>query len=174
MAKLKGNGRDNNIFGSTRDDRITAFAGDDFLFGGLGNDKLDAGSGNDELSGGKGNDTLIGGSGDDVLTGGEGRDILIGGSGEDVMTGGAGDDIFRFPTGTQTDSGVSNADIITDFEQVNGAGGDKLQIPSGSSVLLSFLINGNVGSWWFEYGGGGHAGFMILVGLTSQPDFEFI
>jgi Ca2+-binding RTX toxin-like protein len=195
MGKIKGNGRDNNLFGTSSSDTISAFGGDDFLFGGSGNDTLNGGGGDDELSGGKGNDKLAGGAGidilvggagsdelnggadNDVLSGGAGNDILIGGAGTDIMVGGAGDDIFRFLPGVQTPAGTQNADIITDFNQLAGVGGDVLQVPAGSTIDYSFqIVDSGVSSWFIQYtrNAAADAGFVVLAGLAEAPDIEFV
>lgn len=195
MAKLKGNNKNNDIFGTSSNDIIDGKGGDDFIFGGAGNDEIKGGSGNDEIFGGSGNDkltggsdndTLVGGAGDDTLTGalgndvlvgGTGNDILIGGGGKDIMTGGDGDDHFRFVANSQeTDLGIANMDIITDFNQVAGAGGDVLELPTGAVVAISQSSGaGGVPSWFIQYSIGGQTkGFVDLEGLTTAPDIVFI
>jgi Ca2+-binding RTX toxin-like protein len=127
-------------------------------------------------TGGRGNDILKGALDNDVLDGGVGNDILIGGEGRDVMTGGAGDDIFRFLTGQQTPSGSPNNEVITDFQQIAGAGGDKIQIPAGTSVTFNEAIKlsgGEIEGWFFQYSSGSSYGWMVLVGLQTAPDWEF-
>jgi Ca2+-binding RTX toxin-like protein len=68
---LRGNGRDNNIFGLR---------------------------GWDDLYGYGGRDLLDGGRGEDLLIGGRGRDALWGGRGKDFLEGGRGNDDFWFNT----------------------------------------------------------------------------
>lgn len=132
--------------------------------------------GNDEINGGKGNDDVNGGAGDDHIAGGTGKDTIIGGAGRDVMTGGAGDDIFRFLPGVQTPPGAGKADIITDFQQIAGPEGDKLQLPTGSTVIWNEVVhmNGVPLGWYLEYLGGGNSGFILLTGLSTAPDYEFV
>ncbi len=112
-------GMDNDvIFGDHGKDKLSGGSGNDELFGGASNDRLSGNSGDDDLYGGKGNDKLSGGSGNDELyggsqadelTGGSGSDLLDGGLGNDQLTGGADADVFVF-------AGVTNTDVITDFE----------------------------------------------------------
>lgn len=158
MAKIRGSGKDNELFGKSANDLLFGLGGDDFIFGG------------------KGNDILNGGIGDDTLVGGAGKDTLIGGPGTDVMTGGAGDDVFRFVLGIETPTGAPNTDVITDFDQVAGAGGDKLQLPSGVTIWLNEAIEarGSIIAWQVVYQGNGSQGFMILNGLQTAPDYEII
>ncbi|MCU1376962.1 MAG: hypothetical protein JWO68_4248, partial [Actinomycetia bacterium] len=58
--------------------------------------------------------------GNDILDGGTGNDSIYGGLGNDRLTGGSGADTFKF-----AETGLANADIITDY---NGAAGDKLDL----------------------------------------------
>ena len=63
--------------------------------------------------------SITGSGSADTLTGGSGDDIIIGGNGRDTLTGNAGSDTFVFRTaaeaGNGTGTGVTNADLITDF-----------------------------------------------------------
>jgi Ca2+-binding RTX toxin-like protein len=62
---LRGNDRDNNIFGLGGWDDLYGYGGRDILDGGRGEDLLRAGSGRDDLWGGRGQDFLHGGKGND-------------------------------------------------------------------------------------------------------------
>lgn len=89
-------------------------AGDTFdsienVIGSNYNDALVGGSGANRLDGGGAADYLNGGGGADVIVGGVGGDTLIGGAGDDILTGGTGADKFTF-------SGLSGADVVTDFQ----------------------------------------------------------
>ncbi len=82
--------------------------------GGLGLDTLLGGGGEDTLLGQAQHDVLRGGGGDDALNGGRGNDVLVGGKGSDVLIGGAGRDAFVFAR--SRDNGVSDADVVEDFQ----------------------------------------------------------
>lgn len=177
MAKIKGNNKDNDLFGKSGKDEINGYGGDDFIFGGAGNDKLYGGAGNDEINGGVGNDLIVGGADDDVLTGGTGKDIIIGGIGHDIMTGGAGNDVFRFLPGHQSLQGWNVSDVITDFQQLPGNAGDLLEIPAGTTVRFNQPImsgQSSIAGWYFEYGNDQNTGWVILPGLQTAPDYAFV
>jgi Ca2+-binding RTX toxin-like protein len=76
---IKGNARDNHLFG---------LGGNDTLYGFGGNDYLEGGPQNDYVYGGDGDDTLLGSDGDDHLYGEAGTDTLWGGLGADFLNGG--------------------------------------------------------------------------------------
>lgn len=67
------------------------------------------------LSGLNGNDNLLGSAGSDRLLGGAGIDRLTGGVGRDVHTGGSERDIFDFNSLSESATGTSTRDRITDF-----------------------------------------------------------
>lgn len=73
---IKGNARDNWLYGMGGNDSIWDRAGNDYVFGGDGSDRLYGGVGLDHLDGGAQDDVLvsIGGGQNDVLTGGMGYD----------------------------------------------------------------------------------------------------
>lgn len=96
VAKIEGNGSNNNLHGTSNDDVIYGYGGSDRLSGWAGDDRIYGGLGNDALYGDKGRDTLNGQDGNDVLDGGPGNDLLIGGAGDDYYFGGLGDDRFVF------------------------------------------------------------------------------
>lgn len=76
MANIYGTaGADNNLQGTSLNDKIYGYGGDDIL---------DGGDGNDALYGNEGEDLLLGGAGNDQLTGGEGADRMVGGTGNDT------------------------------------------------------------------------------------------
>ena len=89
--------------------------GNDLINGNGTSNTLSSLGGNDRLRGGGGNDRLYGGSGNDRLDGGTGNDFLDGGTGRDTLTGGTGQDTFLFNAAV----GVTNADVITDFNVVD-------------------------------------------------------
>ena len=87
----------------------------DFVYGFLGSDKIYGYGGNDILYGNSGNDTISGGSGVDLLTSGTGKDTL---------SGGAGSDRFIFESSSESSTGATTADMITDFSR----GSDKISL----------------------------------------------
>lgn len=160
MARIDGNGRNNDLNGRGEDDVIRGLGGndeldgnggDDTLNGGSGNDELDGDTGNDSLLGAGGNDELDGGSGDDVLRGGKGDDELNGDNGDDMLFGGKGADTFKFESREGDDtigdfkSGVDRIlfDIdglsFSDLNITNNDAGDAVitwSDPAGSSITL--------------------------------------
>jgi serralysin len=80
--------------------------------GNAGNNDITGTSGNNRLYGYEGNDTLDGGAGDDYLLGAEGNDTLTGGAGYDRMYGGTGDDTYI--VGDLSDYAYENAGEGTD------------------------------------------------------------
>ncbi len=74
--------------------RINGNGGDDFLIGSPKNDTIDGGTGNDRIWGLEGRDRLFGGADNDRLYGGPGSDFLDGGTGRDTLNGGSGRDSY--------------------------------------------------------------------------------
>ncbi|WP_424978293.1 Ig-like domain-containing protein [Leisingera sp. S232] len=70
--------------------------------------------GGDEITDGA--DNIQGNEGDDIINGGGGADTLTGGLGSDTLTGGAEADEFVFNSFSQSRSGDTNRDVITDFD----------------------------------------------------------
>ncbi|MBR0830454.1 VCBS domain-containing protein [Bradyrhizobium manausense] len=95
----------------------------------------DASVGHDTITGGVNsvagsnfNDTIVGSNvSNDFLSGNAGNDYLNGNLGNDFLSGGAGSDLFVY-------SGLSNADVINDF---NHAQGDMIEI-AGVAGIASF------------------------------------
>jgi len=86
-ATIHGEGGDDLVSGSQRDDFLYCDAGHDTVFGAYGNDLMIGGTGNDLLVGHEGRDTLIGGEDNDHVLGGEANDVLFGSSGDDRLYG---------------------------------------------------------------------------------------
>lgn len=124
MNTINGNGRANNITGTSGDDLIRARGGDDTVNGGAGNDDIRAG---------RGDDLVFGGDGDDIIRGGRGNDTIDAGPGNDTVIGGDGADVFV--VGPNTDTLV-----IKDFE--NGI--DQIDV----TALGINLANPGAGQHW--------------------------
>ena len=90
--KLKGTKKADVIAGLAGNDKISSLAGNDIVCGGDGKDTIDLGKGKDEARGEGGADTLKGGPGKDKLLGAAGKDKLLGGPGQDLCNGGGGKD----------------------------------------------------------------------------------
>lgn len=133
-----GNGGNNKLIGTAKDERfdagggkdlVRAKDGDDQVLGGAGNDKLFGDGGNDLILGGAGNDKIYGGDGDDTLDGGAGRDVIRGDAGSDLLIGGAGNDKLFAGNGGSAGStmiGGAGNDIMK-----GGEGRDSFQFAPG-------------------------------------------
>ncbi len=147
-----------NIVGSSLSDFFMGGSGDNILRGGNGDDTLIGLGGNNILDGGLGIDTLdysaapsavtinlgsgsgLNGSGGadtfgyvENVIGSVFADLIAVGSGVNVLTGGAENDIF------QCALGLSDGDIVTDFNG-NGAGaGDILRFTGYGTVGATFV-----------------------------------
>jgi hypothetical protein len=100
---------------------ISAFSlkpstGNDQVIGTSKNEKIDTLSGDDSIDGLAGNDTLIGGTGNDTL---------IGGLGKDNLTGGLGADVFKYNSTVESGITTSTQDTITDFKHTDN---DKIDL----------------------------------------------
>jgi Ca2+-binding RTX toxin-like protein len=104
----------------------------ELIYGTDRNDRISAGPGRSTLIGGKGDDVLYGNGGDDVLIGGPGNDTVDGGAGNDHLSGESGADVVRGGSGTDT---VSYSDhvkpVVVDLD---GAKGDDGQAGEKDSV----------------------------------------
>lgn len=145
-----GTARNDTISATSADDIISALfgndqvfgqAGDDILAGNRGRDSLYGEDGNDTLKGGRGHDMLDGGAGEDVLAGHKGGDILDGGSGDDILVGGRGKDVLSGGDGKDalTFKGKSGRDQIVDFV----SGEDKIQIQGAQFESLNISQDGD-------------------------------
>ena len=90
------------------------------------------GGGGDTLNGNGGDDRLFSGDGIDTLDGGAGDDILIAESGKNTLTGGTGHDIFVL---FGTAANLADANIITDFNPIDLATGDVINVAPGITDL---------------------------------------
>jgi len=130
---LLGGAGDDSMDGGDGDDRLAGGDGDDTLHGGAGDDRLSGGSGDDTLDGGVDDDILRGGDGDDSLDGGADDDALVGGLGNDILKGGDGADRFVF--NEASDSASETADLVFDFNAVDGDTIDVSAIDANSWTL---------------------------------------
>lgn len=115
---MRGQGNNDEIFGSQYSDEITGDPGLDEIFGGNGDDVINGGRGADIVHGDEGNDTLIGAANRDELFGGVGDDELFGGLGNDLLDGGANTAVG------DTCNGQGGLDTLVDCETAptgNGA-----------------------------------------------------
>jgi VCBS repeat-containing protein len=145
---IKGDARNNRLWGGDGDDTIDGGAGWDTIMGGAGNDLIYGGDGGDNLFGGDGNDTIYGGNGKDYIWGGDGDDYLVGynpdGSAdtwEDLLIGGRGNDTLD----ASHDSGMRST-------LIGGVGADML-IGNGKNTSASYEITGH-GDLEINYGPG--------------------
>ncbi|SFG16729.1 Hemolysin-type calcium-binding repeat-containing protein [Palleronia marisminoris] len=97
-----------NIYGTKGNDDLNGTSGNDRIDGDKGNDTLKGGAGNDFLYGGRGDDEIIAGDGNDFVDGGDGDDTIIGGGDNDNLNGGDGADRFVITLGS---SGVNNTTV---------------------------------------------------------------
>ena len=162
----------NDMRGTTGDDRLVAGTGSDRVFGGTGNDTIlsggandsvDGQSGNDSIDGGADNDLLLGSAGFDTLNGGGNNDTLVGGTFADSLSGGSGRDVLvggdgfdRIYGGTGNDQAWAGGSA----DRVYGGSGDDW-LSGGTNV--GFSVDGIFG----EAGNDtlfGNAGFDLLNG----------
>jgi Ca2+-binding RTX toxin-like protein len=137
-----------NLTGSSFADTLTGNGVNNVLSGLVGNDRLLGGNGNDTLLGGVGNDRLDGGTGNDQMNGGDGYDLLNGGAGADSLTGGVGADTFLLRGVIESQPGVLNRDVITDFKGLGTLAGDQINL---AEIDANVLVAGNQA---FTYIGG--------------------
>lgn len=137
INEIRGNRKDNTLFGTFGEDRILAGAGDDIIYADSGNDFVWAEDGNDLIYGEEGNDELFGLNGNDTIFGGAGNDEVIGGNGADYLDGGSHDDFLQGGQGNDTIFGGAGQDIAA-FDDVVGYGGAYLGI-----VLTSDDVTGS-------------------------------
>ena len=113
---------------------------DDFSSGGYFTNML---SGNDSIYGNRYADNLSAGRGNDAVNGYAGNDTLVGGAGKDTLSGGAGSDRFIFESSSESSTGATTADMITDFSR----GSDKISLSTidafaSSSANDTFIWKG--------------------------------
>ncbi|SLN32397.1 Hemolysin, chromosomal [Roseivivax jejudonensis] len=128
--ELQGSSRNNRIEGSEGEDTLDGLGGNDGILGGPGDDVLSGGDGDDDLSSGAGNDTATGGAGDDSIGGGFGADSLSGNAGDDMIGGGLGDDTIDGGDGDDRMGGGDGDDKIT-----GGPGDDTIGGSFGNDTI---------------------------------------
>jgi hypothetical protein len=151
------------------------------LDGGDGSDRLTSRDGLSTLLGGSGRDVLKGGKQKDILEGGEGKDQLTGGGKQDVLTGGGDRDLFILSQGKDSGPYANTRDIITDFNQAQGALIDLKRMDGNTTVdgEGAFFLAGsaftNTPGELIQYSDGN--GNTILAGDSSGdgfPAFEIL
>ena len=168
---LTGGSSNDTLSGGDDGDQLYGGTANDYLVGGFGSDQLSGDEGTDTLSGGGDGDVLYGGSGDDQLSGGDGDDYLdsglgggsvTGGQGQDTifsydgasvltMTGGINADLFSVSARGVVSSTLAKTDVITDFEETDAGGADRIQIEHFPNDYLAF---------------DGYRSFALAVGAT--------
>ncbi|HVY84208.1 MAG TPA: calcium-binding protein, partial [Caulobacterales bacterium] len=177
---------DDVVFGSTGGDVLYAGAGADYVDGDAGNDTLHGEAGGDLMFGYLGNDTMFGEDGADVMFGEDGADTISAGDGDDSVSGGAGNDSVDGGTGVDLisyadlnvsvtvslalqgasqNTGGGGADVLTNFEQLEGSGAnDTLTGDAGANKLYGFngddTLDGGAGADTLD-GGAGNDTFKV-------------
>ncbi|MBY8977137.1 hypothetical protein KHP62_15065 [Rhodobacteraceae bacterium NNCM2] len=158
MSIIFGNGSDNNLVGTSRNDLLLGFWGDDEMDGGDGNDLMFGGSGDDSMQGGAGNDLLFGGRGDDTVQGGVDNDVVYGGSGDDVLYGDNADDGGSVDTDFNYVTNGSFEDVTgmreTNFGYVGEIPGWTNSQPGNAEVVASGIVDmpASEGDYWVDTG----------------------
>ncbi len=160
--KLNGKAGDDTLIGNGGNDTLLGGGDDDRLEGNSGNDKLKGNAGNDDLFGHSGDDTLVGGHGDDDLEGGSGRDKLNGNSGADRLFGNADNDTLKGGSGDDLLEGGDQEDLL-----LGGAGADTLDGGRGDDVLKG---GSNADIFVFQNGHGHDR----ISGFNAKNQFEKI
>lgn len=166
IENVTGTNFNDSLIGNGVNNVLSGLGGNDFLSGLAGNDQLLGGTGNDLLLGGLGNDSLNGGLGNDLLTGGAGRDILTGSGGALAF------DTFDYNATSESQPGIFNRDVITDFQGRGVLAGDQIDLRTidANQTLFAF------GNQAFTYiGGAGFtaAGQLRYSGGVLQGNTDF-
>lgn len=175
---ITGDGRANDLRGSSGNDTITGGGGNDWIEGGRDSDTLDGGAGNDTIYGAGSaysydvnGDLILGGAGNDQLFGSDGDDTLDGGTGTDRIEGRAGFDtvlyeanttqvVIDLVAGTASFTGQTwPAEVLLRIEgAVTGSGADRLtgndEANYLSGGLASDTLVGGAGNDTLVGGGG--------------------
>ncbi len=161
------------IFGTSKNDSITAGAIVDIVFAGKGNDTVQGLAGDDILHGEAGKDTLRGGLGNDSLFGGNDDDVLYGDDGNDLLDAGSGKKNSLFGgNGTDQLFGGSGADKLyggNDDDRLSGGGGkDTLYGEEGDDILWGGVSSHSL------YGGAGSDIFVLVRDNTADTVKDFV
>ncbi|MDO6727302.1 hypothetical protein Q4544_10185 [Cognatishimia sp. 1_MG-2023] len=114
-APSSGPSEQEEVEGTSEDDRIYSGNDDELIFGFDGHDTIAGGGGDDTIHGGDGGDLIFGESGDDELHGGADRDLIFGDEGDDLMRGGSQNDIFVGGEGNDTALGGLHHDTFVGY-----------------------------------------------------------
>lgn len=157
-----------------------------------GDDNVTGTTHNDRLLGGVGRDDLWGDRGRDVLVGGAGNDTLSGGLGHDTLTGGKGADKFVFSETTAAAHSDVITDFVTDVDRIvlDTSAFSALQVgdlPQSRFVLGTEAADANdriiydqsSGNLFYDRDGTGAAGQTLIANLgvgtvLSNDDFLII
>lgn len=107
---------------------------------------------------------------DDILFGGEGNDLLVGGPGRDWLSGGPGADTFRFFDGDFAGGTLALADVISDFNELEG---DRIDlsaidaIKGGADDAFRFIGSAPFSGAGGELRTGIYSGYLVLEGDTT-------
>lgn len=110
-----------------------------------GNDDIFGTTFNDRLIGGAGNDTLHGDRGHDVLLGGGGRDLIAGGMGHDTLTGGTGVDMFIFDAPLNAAHSDRILDFTSGQDRIVLDDDTFTVLPTGGLSLTRFALGTSAG-----------------------------
>lgn len=113
VATVYGNGGNDQILGTSRDDIVYGGDGDDQIYVLDGNDLVYGGSGNDAIYGDLGHDTIFGQDGEDYVFGAEGDDFVNGGNDDDIVQGGEGNDYVFGGDGSDLVLGDGGSDFVS-------------------------------------------------------------
>jgi Ca2+-binding RTX toxin-like protein len=114
------------------------------ITGNTGANTLTGNNGADTIVGGSGADTINGGQGSDSLSGNTHNDVLTGGLARDTLAGGGGNDTFRFVNISDSGTGATARDVITDFSLISG-NDDIIDV---STLDANELVSGNQAFSW--------------------------
>lgn len=110
--QLSGTSDNDRLIGGATRDMIAGFDGADILYGMDGDDVLLGGTGSDQINGNNGHDVMFGGRGHDRLEGGNGTDQLFGEAHDDRLSGGRGNDEVSGGTGSDWINGGIGDDVL--------------------------------------------------------------
>jgi Ca2+-binding RTX toxin-like protein len=121
------------------------------------------------INGTNGVDTLTGTGTADTINGRNGNDTIIGGGGKDTLTGGGGSDTFVYQT--ESDSLLSNWDVITDFTR----GTDRINLSALLGATTDLTWGGTVptaNGVWYTRSGTTISVFIDTNGAPATPEMR--